>query len=90
MTIQANEIDLSATLPEVGDGNTALLATEISEREREVLQLLAVGKQRAVIAERLCISSSTVHTHLKNIYDKLGAHNAMEAVNVARNFGLIQ
>jgi LuxR family maltose regulon positive regulatory protein len=40
------------------------------------------------IAQELCIAVSTLRTHIRNIYDKLGAHSRMEAVSVAREHDL--
>jgi len=53
----------------------------LSEREREVLQLLAKGLQYKEIAEQLFISHETVKRHLKNIYTKLHVQNKVEALN---------
>lgn len=51
---------------------TANRHEEISERERDVLQLVAIGMTNKEIAEKLYISSHTVITHRKNITSKLG------------------
>jgi len=53
----------------------------LSDRENEVLQLLADGLLYKEIAERLFISHGTVRQHLHNIYEKLHVHNRTEAVN---------
>jgi DNA-binding CsgD family transcriptional regulator len=55
----------------------------------EVLQCVAKGRSRKQIADALYISPFTVHTHLKNIYAKLDAHNHIEAINAARSLGVI-
>jgi DNA-binding CsgD family transcriptional regulator len=49
-----------------------MLSEDISDREKEVLQLVALGLTNKEIAERLFISSHTVITHRKNITSKLG------------------
>ena len=52
----------------------------LSERERDVLALLAEGRSNAQIAEALFISENTVRTHLTAAYAKIGAGSAREAV----------
>jgi DNA-binding CsgD family transcriptional regulator len=56
----------------------------ISEREWEVVNLLLEGKTNQEIADALYISLSTVKTHLKNIFEKTGTRNRMEAANILR------
>jgi DNA-binding NarL/FixJ family response regulator len=53
----------------------------LSDRENEVLQLLADGLLYKEIADRLYIGHGTVRQHLHNIYEKLHVHNRTEAVN---------
>ena len=53
----------------------------LSDRENEVLQLLADGLLYKEIAERLYIGHGTVRQHIHNIYEKLHVHNRTEAVN---------
>ena len=52
----------------------------LTNREIEVLRVLASGKTDVEIASALCISVNTLKTHLKRIYQKLGARNRVEAV----------
>jgi DNA-binding NarL/FixJ family response regulator len=54
----------------------------LSERELEVLQLVAQGLKNREIAEHLFISENTVRTHLRNILDKLHVQNRMQAANL--------
>ncbi|MGE0541865.1 MAG: response regulator transcription factor [Dehalococcoidia bacterium] len=61
----------------------------LSERELEVLTLLASGRSNAEIARALYISVGTVKTHTNNIYRKLGARNRAEALAKARNLHLV-
>jgi LuxR family maltose regulon positive regulatory protein len=72
---------------------TALPATgppePLSERELEVLQLIAVGKSNRRIATELFISVGTVKTHINNVYRKLDAHSRTQAVARARDLDLI-
>jgi DNA-binding NarL/FixJ family response regulator len=58
---------------------------QLSQRETEVLQLLATGKNYQQIAEVLFLSPKTVRGHIERIYHKLHVHNKIEAVKVAQN-----
>jgi ATP/maltotriose-dependent transcriptional regulator MalT len=62
----------------------------LSVRELEVLHLLASGKTNAEVAGDLFVSVGTVKSHTGNIYRKLGARNRAEALNRARELGLIR
>lgn len=62
--------------------------TVLSEREREVLVLLAQGCSNRDIAERLVITEGTVKSHVSNILSKLQAENRTQAANIARRYGL--
>ncbi len=66
------------------------LAEALSERELQVLRLLAVGMSSREIANQLFISINTARTHIKNIYGKLEVHGRLEATERAREFGLLQ
>ena len=61
----------------------------LSERERDILRLLAVGRANRAIGEELRISENTVKWHLKNVYGKLGVENRTAAVLAAQNLDLI-
>jgi len=61
----------------------------LSDRETEVLQLVARGYVNREIAERLCISPATVGTHIKNLYRKLSVHSRVQVVRVAQARGLL-
>jgi len=62
---------------------------DLSEREREVLALVAEGKTNNQVAEELVISLPTVKTHLRNIYGKLGVANRAEAASLAVRSNLV-
>lgn len=72
---------------------TAKVATPeyepISERERDVLRLLADGLSNREIAARLRLAEGTVKNHVSTILDKLQAANRTQAARVAREHGLI-
>ncbi len=61
----------------------------LTERELEILQLVAEGLLYKEIAERTHASIHTVHTHIKRIYHKLHAHGRQEAIVAARQAGLL-
>jgi len=62
--------------------------TALTERETEVLQLLAKGATNKEIANTLVIAENTVKTHLRNILDKLHLHNRIQAAAYAIREGL--
>ena len=64
-------------------------ANELSEREREVLDLIASGATNREIAERLFLSPHTIKEHTSSLYRKLGVRNRAEAVQKAQRLGLI-
>jgi len=61
----------------------------LSEREREVLSLVAQGLTNAQASKRLFIAPSTVKKHLEHIYGKLGVNRRTQAVARARDLGLL-
>jgi DNA-binding NarL/FixJ family response regulator len=61
----------------------------LTEREKEVLGLMAQGKTNREIAELLVITERTVKFHVSSILDKLGADNRTEAVTIAVQRGLV-
>ena len=65
------------------------LIEPLSEREREVLVLVAQGYSNREIAERLVLAEGTVKNHVSNILGKLQAENRTQAADIARRHGLI-
>jgi LuxR family transcriptional regulator, maltose regulon positive regulatory protein len=63
--------------------------TKLTEREVEVLNLLAAGATERETAAKLYLSYSTIHSHTKSIYLKLGCSARDEAVARARELGLL-
>jgi NarL family two-component system response regulator LiaR len=65
------------------------LLGDLTDREREILQLLAEGLRNDDIASKLFISPQTVQTHVRNILGKLRVHSKLEAVSFAVKHGAI-
>jgi ATP/maltotriose-dependent transcriptional regulator MalT len=72
------------------NGASTRLEDPLSERELEVLSLLATGKTNSEVAGDLFVSVGTVKSHTGNIYRKLGARNRAGALTRARELGLIR
>ncbi|GAA4368897.1 response regulator transcription factor [Nocardioides caricicola] len=79
---------LARLLPRLHRGGQSR-PTDLTEREREVLALLAEGLSNAAIAERMTVSVHTVRNHLANLSAKLGAHSKLEALSIAIREGLL-
>ena len=60
----------------------------LTEREREVLRLLAAGRSNQAIAKELVVAVGTVKRHVSNIMDKLQVQSRLEAAARARDLGL--
>ncbi len=72
-----------------GDGRSHALIPVLSKREQEVLQLIADGMRNREIAVKLGISEQTVHTHLKNTFEKMGVNDRTQALVVAIRRGIV-
>jgi LuxR family maltose regulon positive regulatory protein len=68
---------------------SGILVDPLSEREVEVLKLLADGLTPANVAKRLVVSPNTLKAHTQNIYSKLDVHSRIEAITKARELELI-
>jgi DNA-binding NarL/FixJ family response regulator len=74
--------------PELDD-HAELLLRSLSERERQILGLLARGYSNRRIAEACFLSLNTVRTHVQNVLVKLGVHSKLEAAALAVRQGLV-
>lgn len=71
-----------------GPGSVSAAFPSLTEREREVLELVAAGKGNATIANELVISLKTVRNHVSNIFTKLSVSDRSAAIVKARESGL--
>jgi LuxR family maltose regulon positive regulatory protein len=65
------------------------LIDPLTERELQVLRLLATELSTQELAKEMVVSLATVRTHTKRIYSKLDAHSRLEAVQRAQELGLL-
>lgn len=65
-------------------------AGRLTPREREILTMLSEGLRYRAIAQRLCVTEATVKFHVLNLYQKLQSTSRVEALNRARQWGLLQ
>ena len=72
--------------PQTGSGERL---TMLTDREREVLVLIARGLSNQELAEQLFIADNTVKTHVKRIFTKLGARDRAQAIVIAYESGLV-
>jgi LuxR family transcriptional regulator, maltose regulon positive regulatory protein len=70
-------------------GASQVALQPLTEREREMLVLLANGTSNKDMANRLFVSENTVKFHLKNIYAKLSVASRVQAISAARRMGII-
>jgi DNA-binding NarL/FixJ family response regulator len=71
-----------------GSGSTSAAFPSLTEREREVLEMIAAGKGNATIAHELLISLKTVRNHVSNVFAKLRVSDRSSAIVMARRAGL--
>src|SRR6185295_4429790 len=71
-------------------GRDRLPVGSLTARELNILRLVALGLSNRDIAEELVVASETVRWYTKQIYSKLGVSGRIQAVNRARELGLLQ
>ena len=79
----------SPSTPDRARGDVPGLVTPLTDREMDVLELLAVGRTNQQIAAELFVALVTVKKHVSHIFDKLRVSNRTEAVARARGLGLL-
>jgi len=79
---------LLSMLAEASPAARPAVFPELTERERQTLELIAQGHKNAVIAERLHLSPKTVRNYVTNIFDKLQLADRSQAIVKARKAGL--
>ena len=95
VTLDANAEAYARTGPPQASGHTQTLPRQrpsigrLTERELEVLRLVARGHTAVACGHLLRISPATVRKHLEHAYDKLGVHDRLLAVERARREGLL-
>jgi len=84
-------LQVLAPKPSAFDGNPKAQASlGISGRELQVLQELAAGRSNKEIAVQLHVSANTVKTHTARLLEKLGAKRRTDAINRARELGILR
>jgi LuxR family maltose regulon positive regulatory protein len=80
---------LASRQPWSASADPARLRTPLSDSESRVLRYLPTNLSAPEIARELYLSVNTVRTHVRHVYEKLGAHSRTEAVELARALGLV-
>lgn len=88
VVVVEKEVPVAPAVP-FTPNEAAVARLGISQRELEVLQLMAGGRSNQEIAEALFVSLNTVKTHSKNLFDKLEAGRRTQAVDKGRKLGII-
>ncbi len=74
------KVNMPPLPPEAGNGNTTDVQNSLTQREDEILRLIAAGNDNRDIAASLKIEEKTVKNHINNIYSKIGVKNRREAI----------
>jgi DNA-binding NarL/FixJ family response regulator len=73
---------LRRLMPHLAHAGTGI-GSDLTAREREVLQLLVAGKSTSALAAELFVAPATARNHIQSVMNKLGAHSRLEAVAIA-------
>jgi DNA-binding NarL/FixJ family response regulator len=76
-------------LPRMQPTQVTPISSPLSEREKQILKMVALGASNKEIAEELVIAEGTVKNHLSNIFDKLEARDRMQAVLKSKELGIL-
>ena len=87
--LSAFQQESKAHRPVAKSSQSQHLPEPLSEREQQVLQLLAQGRSNQQIAQALVIALDTVKRHVSHIFSKLGVTNRTQAVKQAHDLGLL-
>jgi len=88
-TVTRRLLDRFADTDPGAHADPAIIAS-LTEREREILELVASGLSNAELAQHLFLSETTVKTHVSSVLRKLGVRDRVQAVIAAYNAGLVQ
>ncbi|MEG1092044.1 MAG: response regulator transcription factor [Acinetobacter sp.] len=83
------QISIPAISATVEQNRSAADQETLTQREQEILSLVAQGLSNREIAEQLCVSRYTVESHIKHIYRKLSVSKRTKAVSTARHLGIL-
>ncbi len=81
-------LDMLGRAPEQSEHTTPSPFPQLTQREQEVLELLARGKRNATIADELFLSERTVRNYVSNIFTKLQVADRAQAIAAARDAGI--
>ncbi len=87
--VEVREVTVAAATTAFTENLQEIQRLGITPREREILSLIAGGLSNREIAERLFISENTVKTHSSRLFEKLQAKRRTQAVQLAKQHGLI-
>ena len=86
---ETNPTFVDQLLAEFGVSGNEALVEPLSDRELEVLRLVAQGYSNRETAVKLVVTEGTIKKHLNNVYGKLGVKNRTQAINLAREYQII-
>lgn len=87
-TVASGEVFLPNRIKDIYDDRK--MRPSLSEREIEIIRLVAKGFSNDELADRLHLSSETIKVHLRHVYEKLGVESRVEAVTEAMRTGLVE